>query len=127
MQRTGTRLDDQRGTIVTGSLFAPVLEPLIEKLNARFGSTLSVAAIENSYFGGDVSVAGLLTGQDLLSARERIDGAFVLIPKQMLKSDEDIMLDGMKLDHVQNELGLPLHAVGLGDLPQVLASRVALN
>jgi NifB/MoaA-like Fe-S oxidoreductase len=61
-------------------------------------------------------------GQDLLSARERIDGAFVLIPKQMLKSDEDIMLDGMKLDHVQKNSGLPLHAVGLWDLPQVLAS-----
>lgn len=121
MQRTGIRLDDQRGTIVTGTLFAPVLEPLIEKLNVKFGSRLSVAAIENSYFGGDVSVAGLLTGQDLLAAREQIAGAFVLIPKQMLKSDEDIMLDGMQLDHVQNELALPLYAVGLRDLPQVFA------
>ena len=127
MQRTGIRVDHQRGTIVTGSLFAPVLEPLIEKLNVKFASTLSVAAIENSYFGGDVSVAGLLTGQDLLSAREQIAGPFVLIPKQMLKSDEDIMLDGMKLDQVKKELGLPVYAVGLGDLPRLLSSRASLN
>ena len=130
MQRTGIRLDKEPGTIVTGTLFAPVLEPLIEKLNAKFGSRLSVTAIENSYFGGDVSVAGLLTGQDVLQAHERIDGHFVLIPKQMLKSDEDVMLDGLKLDQVQSELGLPIYAVALRDLPRVLSetsSCIALD
>jgi putative radical SAM enzyme (TIGR03279 family) len=127
MQRRGIQLDHQRGTIVTGTLFAPVLQPLIEKVNARFGSALSVVGIDNTYFGGDVSVAGLLTGQDLLSAREQISGGFVLIPKQMLKSDEDVMLDGMKLDQVQKEIRLPVYPVGLADLPRVLSSRIALN
>jgi len=127
MQRRGMQLDRHRGTIVTGTLFAPVLQPLIERLNAKFGSALSVAGIDNTYFGGDVSVAGLLTGQDLLQARERIGGDFVLIPKQMLKSDEDVMLDGMKLDQVQKEIRLPVHPVGLADLPRVLSARSALN
>jgi putative radical SAM enzyme (TIGR03279 family) len=127
MQRRGVRLGHQRGTIVTGTLFAPVLQPLIERLNAKFGSALSVAGIDNTYFGGDVSVAGLLTGQDLLQARERISGGFVLIPKQMLKSDEDVMLDGMKLDQVQKEIRLPVFPVGLADLARVLSSRIALN
>ena len=127
MQRRGMQLDRHRGTIVTGTLFAPVLQPLIERLNAKFGSALSVAGIDNTYFGGDVSVAGLLTGQDLLQARERIGGDFVLIPKQMLKSDEDVMLDGMKLDQVQKGIRLPVHPVGLADLPRVLSSRIALN
>ena len=127
VQRTGMRLDQRRGTIVTGTLFAPVLEPLIENFNTKFGTALSVAAIDNTYFGGDVSVAGLLTGQDLLSARKKIDGEFLLIPKQMLKSDEDVMLDGMKLDQVQKQLGVPVYAVGLADLPRVLSSRVSLN
>jgi putative radical SAM enzyme (TIGR03279 family) len=123
MQRAGTQLDHRRGTVVTGSLFAPVLEPLIKKLNVKFGSALSVTAINNTYFGGDVSVAGLLTGQDLLQAREQIDGEFVLIPKQMLKSDEDVMLDGMKLDQVKEDLGVHMHAISLSELPQVLVSR----
>ena len=127
MQRRGMQLDRHRGTIVTGTLFAPVLQPLIERLNTKFGGALSVEGIDNTYFGGDVSVAGLLTGQDLLSARERFSGDFVLIPKQMLKSDEDVMLDGMKLDHVQKEIKLPVYPVGLSDLPRVLSSRIALN
>jgi len=44
-----------------------------------------------------------------------------------LKSDEDVMLDGMKLDHVQKEIKLPVYPVGLSDLPRVLSSRIALN
>jgi len=44
------------GTILTGTLFAPVLQKLIDKLNARFRTRLSVVAVSNGYFGGDVSV-----------------------------------------------------------------------
>src|SRR5688572_8297782 len=57
------------GTIMTGTLFAPVLRDLIGSLNNSFGTKLEVVAAENRYFGGDVSVAGLLTGGDVLAAR----------------------------------------------------------
>jgi putative radical SAM enzyme (TIGR03279 family) len=99
-----------RGTIVTGTLFAPVLKPLIDKLNMRLGSQLAVVGVENKYFGGDVSVAGLLSGGDLVAARERLAGDFVIIPRSMLKSDEDIMLDGMTLEQLTTTLGLPVRA-----------------
>lgn len=115
------RLTTERGTVVTGSLFAPVLKKLIEKLNQTFGTSLSVIAASNSYFGGDVSVAGLLTGREILEQRKRIDSDFVLIPKQMLKSDEDVMLDGSTLEQIRHELGLPIYAVGLSELPEVIA------
>ena len=108
-------------TIFTGTLFAPVLKKMIDKFNARFGTRLIVEPLENSYFGGDVSVAGLLTGQDLLRARERVAGEFVCIPKQMLKSDEAIMLDGMKLSEVSRALGQPVHAINLQELVSLLA------
>jgi putative radical SAM enzyme (TIGR03279 family) len=111
------------GTIFTGTLFAPVLKQLIDKFNARFGTRLIVEALENSYFGGDVSVAGLLTGQDLLNARDRVKGDFVFIPKQMLKSDEAIMLDGLSLGEVSRALGQPVHAITLQDLTTVLLSK----
>lgn len=113
----------KRGTIFTGTLFAPVLREKIDKLNQRFGTELTVEALENSYFGGDVSVAGLLTGQDLLQARERIAGEFVVIPRQMLKSDEAIMLDGMHLTEVSRVLGQPVHALDLKDLATLLLNK----
>ena len=124
LERDGrTNLNNARGTIFTGTLFAPELKKLIDQLNSQFGTQLIVEPLENSYFGGDVSVAGLLTGQDLLQARDRVNGEFVVIPKQMLKSDEAIMLDGMKLEDVSRTLGRPVHAVDLKELAKLLLSK----
>src|SRR5947209_1364058 len=50
-------------TILTGTLFAPVLEDLIAQLNARTGTRLRVAAVQNRYFGPEIVVAGLMTGE----------------------------------------------------------------
>jgi putative radical SAM enzyme (TIGR03279 family) len=111
---------DASGTILTGTLFAPVLQKLIDKLNDRLGTRLSVVAVSNGYFGGDVSVAGLLTGRDLLTASGKISGDVVLIPKQMLKSDEAIMLDGMRIEEVEEKLGVPVQAVDVSDLTSLL-------
>jgi putative radical SAM enzyme (TIGR03279 family) len=124
LERDGwTSADKASGTIFTGTLFAPVLKKMIDKFNARFGTRLIVEPLENSYFGGDVSVAGLLTGQDLLSARERAAGEFVCIPKQMLKSDDAIMLDGMNVNEVSRALGQPVYAVNLQDLMTLLTAH----
>ena len=108
------------GTILTGTLFAPVLRPLINELNTRLATCVHVEAVGNDYFGGDVSVAGLLTGGDLISARERIRGNFIVIPKQMLKSDEDILLDGMRLEELASEFGLPVYPVNIDSLFRLL-------
>ncbi|HEV8426839.1 MAG TPA: DUF512 domain-containing protein [Pyrinomonadaceae bacterium] len=118
-----TSSNNKSGTIFTGTLFAPVLKEMMARLNAQFQTRLVVEPIENGYFGGDVSVAGLLTGQDLLSARDRVTGNFVCIPKQMLKSDEAIMLDGMKISEVSSALGQPVHAVNLQELATLLLTE----
>lgn len=109
-----------RGTILTGTLFAPVLKSLIDKLNARLGTEIHVEGVANNYFGGDVSVAGLLTGSDMLSARDRVKGDFVIIPRNTLKSDEEIMLDGMTLKQVSDRFGLPVYPFDLKSLEQFL-------
>jgi NifB/MoaA-like Fe-S oxidoreductase len=92
-------------------------------LNEQNGSRLVVEPVENGYFGGDVSVAGLLTGRDLLGARDRIKGQFVVIPRQMLKSDDEIMLDGMRLNEVSQSLGVPVHALNLDMLASLLLQK----
>ena len=121
LEREGwTSANQTSATVFTGTLFAPVLKKMIDTFNTRFGTRLIVEPLENSYFGGDVSVAGLLTGQDLLNASGRAVGEFVCIPKQMLKSDEAIMLDGMNIDEVSLALGQPVHAVNLQELASLL-------
>lgn len=122
LDREGS-VNQKSATIFTGTLFAPVLRKMIDKWNSRFQTELRVEPLENSYFGGDVSVAGLLTGRDLLAARDRVSGQFVLIPKQMLKSDDAIMLDGMTLAEVAEAIGCPVYAVTLEELVALLLNK----
>ena len=108
------------GTIMTGTLFAPVLQKLIDRLNARFAINLKVVAVANDYFGGDVSVAGLLTGQDFIAARNRVSGDFAIIPRVALKGDEPLMLDGMRFEELQRQFDVPLYALDFNGFAQML-------
>lgn len=108
------------GTIMTGTIFAPVLRQQVERLNRRFHTRLAVVSVENDYFGGDVCVAGLLTGGDFIAAREQVRGDFVIIPRVALKSDEPIMLDGLRLEEVQQKFGVPLYAFDFGSMADAI-------
>lgn len=101
-------LKSLNGTVLTGEMFAPILREQIERLNAVLGSKLRVLAVPNTYFGGDVAVAGLLTGQDFLAVKDRIEGDFVIIPKHTIKSDEPILLDGMTFEKLQADFPVPI-------------------
>ena len=112
-------LPSGNGTFLTGEMFAPILRSQIDKYNTLTGSRHVVLAVPNTYFGGDVSVAGLLTGKDFLAVRELVKGDFAVIPKITIKSDEPIFLDGMSYDELKRQFPVPLYDVdtdGLIDL-----------
>ncbi len=113
--------DPLHGTILTGEMFAPILREQIEKYNALTGSRLHVMAVPNTYFGGDVSVAGLLTGQDFLKMRDKIIGDFVTIPTVTIKSDEPIFLDGMTYDDLKSQFPVPVYDVDTNGLIEMLS------
>jgi putative radical SAM enzyme (TIGR03279 family) len=110
-----------RGTILTGALFAPVLSDLISGLNEQFGTRLKVVAVENQYFGSEIVVAGLMTGQCVLAARAQMEGEFVVLPKTAHKSDEPVMLDGTTLEELGRELALPVHALDFKEFSGLIA------
>jgi putative radical SAM enzyme (TIGR03279 family) len=122
VRRPPKTLRELKGTVMTGTLFAPVLKNSIDRLNARFGTRLKVVGVENRYFGGDVSVAGLLTGECYLAARDSVEGDFLIIPGSSLKSDEAVMLDGMTLDDLKRQYNLPIHALDFTSLAQMISS-----
>lgn len=112
------------GTIMSGTIFAPVLRKHVERMNRRFKTRLQVVAVENEYFGGDVCVAGLLTGGDFAAATEQVRGDFAIIPRVTLKSDEPVMLDGMRLEELQEQFDVPLYAYDFASFAQLLGLRV---
>lgn len=107
------------GTVFTGEMFAPYLAAGVEKLNALLGSDLRVVAVPNTYFGGDVSVAGLLSGRDFVAVRDRAIGDFVVIPPAVIKSDEPILIDGMQFDELRAGFEVPVYAADLMDLVRI--------
>jgi NifB/MoaA-like Fe-S oxidoreductase len=60
-----------------------------------------------------VTVAGLLTGRDVLHAlKGRKLGSMLMIPANALKEDEDLFLDGMSLAQVERTLKVKVVPVG---------------
>ena len=112
----GNIMGSMRGTILTGEMFAPILRGKIGELNRILGSRFSVLAVPNTYFGGDVAVAGLLTAKDFLAVRDRVEGDFAIIPKNTIKSDEPIFLDGVTVDELKSQFPVPVYALDILDL-----------
>lgn len=109
-------LQSKYGTILTGEMFAPMLSKMIGQYNSVAGTRLTVLGVPNTYFGGDVSVAGLLTGQDYLNVCDQINGDFAIIPKHTIKSDEPILLDGMAFEELKTKFPVSIHEMDTDEL-----------
>ena len=102
-------------TIATGTAAAPFLTGLVQQAQARFPDLRGeVVAIDNDFFGHTIDVAGLLTGQDISAQlQKRPLGDRVLIPLHMLRHGETVFLDDYTVERLSQELGRPVHVVGL--------------
>lgn len=109
------------GTIVTGEMFAPILAEQIDRFNRLAAAKLHVLSVPNTYFGGDVSVAGLLSGRDIVGVKDRIVGDFVVIPKHVIKSDEPVLIDGMPYEQLCSHFDVPLYDLDTDGLIHLLA------
>jgi NifB/MoaA-like Fe-S oxidoreductase len=112
---------DLYGTILTGEMFAPILREQIDRFNCVTGSRLHVLGVPNTYFGGDVSVAGLLSGQDYRNVADKIEGDFAIIPKHTIKSDEPILLDGTSFEELKSLFSVPVYDLDINGLMDFLA------
>ena len=66
-------------------------------------------AIRNDFFGPLVSVAGLITGQDLIDQLKGRDlGERVLISANMLRDGGDVFLDDCTPEQVSDAIGVPI-------------------
>jgi NifB/MoaA-like Fe-S oxidoreductase len=102
-------------------MFAPILKEQIDRYNKLNKTKLHVLPVPNAYFGGDVAVAGLLTAQDFLAVRDRIEGDFAVIPKHTIKSDEPIFLDGTTFDDLKSQFDVPVYDLDISGLIALLS------
>lgn len=111
-----------RGTILTGEMFAPIMRELIGSFNETTGAELQVLAVPNKYFGGDVSVAGLMSGSDITAVRDQIVGDFAVMPSVAVKSDEPVMIDGMSFDDLKKQIPVEIIALDTAEFMGLLST-----
>ncbi len=103
-------------SIATGRLAYPYLKKQVEKITGRYPEKkVCLYAVRNDFFGEMITVAGLLTGQDIMRqlAGKRL-GERLLLPSCMFRSGEEVFLDDVTRTEVQNALQVPVNIVKSG-------------
>lgn len=100
-------------TIATGLLAAPTICELAGKFMEVFPQAeIQVIPIVNHFFGEQITVSGLLTGQDIIAQlKGKHLGDRLLLPCNLLRSGEDVFLDDVTLAQVENALQVKVDIV----------------
>lgn len=93
-------------SIVTGVLAYPIIKQLTERIIIKFPNIkIKVHKIVNYYFGERITVSGLLTGRDIINQlKGQIIGEKLLLPSNLLKYGENILLDDISIQDIENAL-----------------------
>lgn len=112
-------------SIITGRLVYPYIKQMAECLMAVFPEKeLQIIPIRNDFFGEMITVTGLLTGTDIIAqCKEHKLGDRLLLPENVLKSGETVLLDDLTVEDLQKTLQVQIDIVkssGYGFLESVL-------
>ncbi len=105
-------------SIVTGVAAFDLIDRMAKQMEQCVaGLTVHVYRIINHFFGETVTVAGLLTGQDVAAQlKDQPLGDELLYPETMLRADGAVFLDDMTPEELSAKLGVPVRACpGDGD------------
>ena len=111
---TEYHLDKKRKiTIATGEAAFTFITQIVDKITSKWDNLeCRVKPVKNHFFGGKITVAGLVTATDIIKQLKGSDlGEELLIPSVMLRDDGDMFLDSITLDELSNTLGVKITVV----------------
>lgn len=102
--------------VVTGTLAAPLITAMMDELHRQYPMIeVTVHPIQNNFFGGNVSVAGLVTATDIIAqCRGRLQSGTLGVPEVMLRSERDMFLDSVTVEQLAQELGVKVEILPSG-------------
>lgn len=96
--------------LVTAPLPSKVIQSFAERLAEVTGADVEVIVVPNDFFGRGITIAGLITGEDLIrSLLEASPEGVVLVPDIAL-NDQDVFLDEVTMTDVQRRTGCDVRA-----------------
>ena len=98
---------------VTGVSAYPLIRNIVDTAGKKWHNlNCKVYEIKNDFFGHDITVAGLLTGGDIINQLKGKDlGDCLLIPDVMLRHENDMFLDDVTPEEVERELSVKVKIV----------------
>ena len=95
-------------SIATGEAAYSLISAMALKLEERIdGLKINVYKIRNDFFGDSITVAGLLTGSDMIAQLEgKPLGDLLLFPENSLRADGDLFLDDISPEEMSSRLGV---------------------
>ena len=78
-------------------------EYISEKLNKIENLSVEVNPVKSTYWGKNITVAGLITSDDLINSVKGIDADYIIVPSIMLKPFTDLFLDGVSMTEVMEK------------------------
>lgn len=104
--------DTARTVLASGTAAAPFVRELIAQASAKHPTlNAEVVAIENDFFGKNITVSGLVTGGDLIRQLKDVPMERLLIPANMLRQEGDCFLDDVTVVEVARELGVVVEII----------------
>ncbi len=99
---------NRKVTIATGEASYEFISDLASAAMKKYPKlSVNVVPIHNNFFGGSVTVSGLVTGGDIISQLKEIDlGTELIIPDVMLRAEGDLFLDDVSVADVENALDI---------------------
>ena len=97
-------------SVATGVAAYPLIKELAEIFISKYNkSKIDVYEIKNDFFGRSITVAGLITGNDLINQlKDKSLAKYLAIPQVMLRSEGDLFLDSVSTQDVEEALGVTL-------------------
>lgn len=117
------RPSDKRFLLATGMAAAPCLRELVGCVKEKWPSLQAdVVAIRNEFFGEQITVSGLITGGDLIRQLRGRKADVLLLPRNMLRQEEDCFLDDVTVSQVETALELSVRLIGETDGAALVAA-----
>ena len=92
-------------TFATSYAAQYALSKIAQKLNNIKNLDVRVNPVKSKYWGKNITVAGLITADDLIDTVKNLDTDLVVIPSVMLKPYSEDFLDGKNLSFVKKKSG----------------------
>ena len=75
-------------------------EYIASKLNKIVNLECTVNPVKSTYWGKNITVAGLITSEDLINTIKDVNADYIVVPSIMLKPFTNLFLDGNSIDYV---------------------------